>query len=155
LAEQGNGKQRLTCPECGRTFTRAASLGAHRRMAHGVEGARATTRTASARRRATAATPTRTRARSAAVAAVAGTNKGGGRSQARPTNKTASGGPAAATARRGARSRRASARATDGAGVDRDALLRALFPKGLPPREQTIRAVSAWLDEAERLAKQR
>lgn len=29
----------FTCPECGKTFTRAASLGAHRSRAHGVAGA--------------------------------------------------------------------------------------------------------------------
>ena len=28
----------LTCPECGKTFTRAASLGAHRQRAHGIAG---------------------------------------------------------------------------------------------------------------------
>jgi hypothetical protein len=28
----------LTCPECGKTFTRPASLGAHRNRAHGVAG---------------------------------------------------------------------------------------------------------------------
>lgn len=31
----------FTCPECGKTFTRAASLGAHRSRAHGVAGASA------------------------------------------------------------------------------------------------------------------
>jgi uncharacterized C2H2 Zn-finger protein len=29
----------LTCPECGKTFSRAASLGAHRNRAHGIAGA--------------------------------------------------------------------------------------------------------------------
>lgn len=29
----------FTCPECGKTFTRAASLGAHRSRAHGISGA--------------------------------------------------------------------------------------------------------------------
>ena len=29
----------FTCPECGKTFSRAASLGAHRQRAHGVAGA--------------------------------------------------------------------------------------------------------------------
>ena len=28
----------LTCPECGKTFTRAAAFGAHRKMTHGVAG---------------------------------------------------------------------------------------------------------------------
>jgi hypothetical protein len=36
--------------------------------------------------------------------------------------------------------------------VNRDALLQALFPNGTPAREQVIRAVNAWLDEAGRLA---
>jgi hypothetical protein len=30
-------------------------------------------------------------------------------------------------------------------------LLEALFPNGIPPRQEVIRAVNAWLDEAERL----
>jgi uncharacterized C2H2 Zn-finger protein len=68
------------CPECGKTFSRAASLGAHRNRAHGVTGAskRRTTRTApaakssgtetgrsrgSARRNTAAATTPRTRPR--------------------------------------------------------------------------------------------
>jgi hypothetical protein len=29
----------FTCPECGRTFTRAASLGAHRHQSHKIPGA--------------------------------------------------------------------------------------------------------------------
>jgi hypothetical protein len=37
--------------------------------------------------------------------------------------------------------------------VDRDQLLQALFPNGVPPREDVIRRVSSWLDEAERLTK--
>jgi hypothetical protein len=39
--------------------------------------------------------------------------------------------------------------------IDRDALLAALFPEGVPPRESVIRELAAWLDQAERLAKQR
>jgi hypothetical protein len=31
--------EEFKCPECGRTFTRAAALGAHRRQAHGIAGA--------------------------------------------------------------------------------------------------------------------
>jgi hypothetical protein len=31
-------------------------------------------------------------------------------------------------------------------------LLAALFPEGLPPREEVIQAVGSWLDDAERLA---
>lgn len=36
-----DGASELICPECGRTFERAAALGAHRRRAHGVAGATA------------------------------------------------------------------------------------------------------------------
>jgi hypothetical protein len=39
--------------------------------------------------------------------------------------------------------------------VDRDALLNALFPSGIPARENVIREVGAWLDEAERLSRTR
>lgn len=100
----------LTCPECGKSFTRAASLGAHRQRAHGVAGTSKKTtgsrRTAS-RRRAPASTP-------------------------------------AALSRQ----------ARDGqTGLDRDQLLRALFPNGVPPQEAVIRRVGDWLDEAERLKK--
>jgi hypothetical protein len=31
----------FTCPECGRSFTRAAALGAYRKMTHGVAGSSA------------------------------------------------------------------------------------------------------------------
>jgi hypothetical protein len=36
--------------------------------------------------------------------------------------------------------------------INRDALLRMLFPNGVPAREAAIRDVNSWLDEAERLA---
>lgn len=32
------GDSTFTCPECGKTFTRAAALGAHRSRAHGIAG---------------------------------------------------------------------------------------------------------------------
>jgi hypothetical protein len=41
------------------------------------------------------------------------------------------------------------------AAVNGDALLAALFPNGVPPREYVIRELAQWLDQAERLAKQR
>jgi hypothetical protein len=50
-ATQAGGE--FTCPECGKTFTRAASLGAHRQRAHGIAGS--SKKTASRRRRATQA----------------------------------------------------------------------------------------------------
>jgi hypothetical protein len=37
--------------------------------------------------------------------------------------------------------------------LDRDALLQALFPNGIPAQEQVIRDINAWLDQAERLAR--
>jgi hypothetical protein len=52
--------------------------------------------------------------------------------------------------------RRAGAQSTNtSSGIDRDALLVTLFPDGVPPREQVIRELSAWLDQAEKLAKLR
>ena len=102
----------LTCPECGRTFTRAAALGAHRKLKHGVAGSRATARA----NRATSRRPARTTA---------------------------------------ARRRVTTPAATDGVGqgIDRDALLAAVFPSGIPPRQDVIAQVNAWLDEGERLAR--
>jgi hypothetical protein len=61
--------------------------------------------------------------------------------------------PAASTAGRGGRrSTESRARASSGT-VNRDSLLQALFPSGIPARESVIRDVNSWLDEAERLAK--
>lgn len=104
-----NEAQLLTCPECGRTFTRPAALGAHRRQAHGVLGASAVARRAPARRASSrrSGAATRRRGRGAAIA-------------------------------RGS--------------VDRDALLQAVFPDGLPAREAVIRAANEWLNQAEELA---
>jgi uncharacterized C2H2 Zn-finger protein len=112
------------CPECGRTFTRAASLGAHRRRAHGVAGAASTkksTRTGTTRRR-------------------------GAGSRRRTTSAT----PASAT-----RARSTASNGRDGAKVDRNALLAALFPNGIPPREEVIQAANRWLDDAEQLTRMR
>ena len=114
-AKETSAVDALTCPECGKTFTRAAALGAHRKMTHGVAG---TSKNASRKR--TNATVSRKRA----------TTSGTGR-------------PTAAVSTGAARS------------VDRDALLRALFPAGIPPRQDVIEAVNAWLNEAERLARTR
>jgi uncharacterized C2H2 Zn-finger protein len=118
----------LKCPECGRTFARAAALGAHRRQAHGVVGASSQSR-ASGRR-------------SARTAASSSASRGTG-----------------ATTRR-SRSTSAAASSSDGRGrsgraADRDALLKAIFPGGIPPKEDVIRAANAWLDDAERLARMR
>jgi hypothetical protein len=125
MATTATGKTRspnteLKCPECGKTFTRAAALGAHRRMTHGVVG---TSANATANRKSTSS-----------------------RSRRRATAASASNG-------RAPRSTRAAAATSTS--VDRDALLRTLFPNGIPPREDVIAQTSAWLNEAERLARSR
>ena len=108
----------LTCPECGKTFTRAAALGAHRKMTHGVAG---TSKNATGKR--TNATDSRTRRTT-----TTGANRG------RSTTAVSNGGAQP---------------------VDRDALLRTLFPAGIPPRQDVITQINAWLDEAERLGRSR
>jgi hypothetical protein len=111
--QAGDSTATLTCPECGRTFTRAAALGAHRRMTHGVAG---TSANASTQRKRTA-------------------------SRARTTSSAPT-----------PRGRRRTAPATSNGNIDRDALLVALFPNGIPPRQEVIVRTNAWLDEAEQLA---
>ena len=111
--------KQLTCPECGRIFTRPAALGAHRRRAHGVLGASSVKK------------------------------RNGGRASRRTRGMA-----------NGQRTRAVSAgrtgRSGNGAGsINRDALLAAIFPHGIPPREQVMRAANQWLDEAERLARLR
>lgn len=96
--------QVFTCPECGKTFSRAASLGAHRNRAHGVAGRSTSSATKASTPKVSCATRN---------------------ASARPANST----------------------------VDRDALLGALFPNGIPARESVIRELNAWLDQAERLAR--
>ncbi|MFN2468040.1 MAG: C2H2-type zinc finger protein [Gaiellaceae bacterium] len=108
--ESGSQSGQFTCPECGRTFARAAALGAHRRS-HGVAGRKSSAKRAGRRRR-TSST------RSAATT--------------RATTRTSGTPPAA--------------------GVDRNALLRGVFPSGVPASTEALSAVGAWLDEAERLA---
>jgi C2H2 type zinc finger protein len=119
------GVAQLKCPECGRTFTRAAALGAHRR-AHGVKGSSAQSRSrrsASRRGASSSATGSDSRQR----------RSGTGRATANSGRRQGSG--------------------TRKASVDRDALLQALFPNGMPARESIIRSVNEWLNEAERLAR--
>ena len=114
--------EQFQCPECGRTFARAAALGAHRRRAHGVVGAT-------------------TQARA----------KRGARSRTTSASTTAVRASAASSAANGRRTSRAARRASESQ-LDRDALLQRIFPGGVPAREAVIRAANAWLDEAERLA---
>lgn len=105
----------FTCPECGKTFTRAAALGAHRSRTHGIKGSS---------KRGASSGSSRTASRSR------GARRPNGRSTSSP--------------RQGARDGSA-------AQFDRNQLLQTLFPQGVPPKEDVIRAVGSWLDEAERL----
>ena len=106
----------LTCPECGKTFTRAAALGAHRKITHGIPG---TSKNATGKPASTA-----------------------------PARK-----PRTTTNTRRARTTTTAAPNSPAQTVDRDALLRTLFPAGIPPRQDLIHQVNDWLNEAERLAR--
>ena len=130
------GAGEFVCPECGRTFTRAAALGAHRSRVHGVAGVSAKTR--SRARRAGGATTNTASAGNRAGSLTPATRK--------PRRASATG--QASGGRRGRRSSSAGA-----SSVNRDGLLEALFPGGIPARENILREVSTWLDEAERIAK--
>jgi uncharacterized C2H2 Zn-finger protein len=109
-------EETFECPECGRTFTRAASLGAHRRRAHGVAGQ-------SKRERQAIKRPSTSQ-----------TSRGRGRRSDAATATAASDGQPQP-------------------GVDRSALLKQVFPGGIPPRDDVVRRLNAWLDEAEQLAR--
>jgi Zinc finger, C2H2 type len=128
---QPASQQEFKCPECGRTFTRAAALGAHRRQAHGVVGTSSSARAAG--RRSRPATTAGTPATGKSVASK------------RRSNRSSNGGARKSASTAGRR--------RTGSPTDRDALLKALFPNGIPPREDVIRAVNGWLDDAERLAR--
>jgi uncharacterized C2H2 Zn-finger protein len=121
----GGSDGTLKCPECGKTFTRAASLGAHRNRAHGVAGASTRAR--------------RTRARRGHRNGGSTTRRGAGTQTTRQQSTRAPG----------------PARSSDGSrsGINRDALLQSIFPNGVPAREEVIRRANAWLDEAELLAR--
>jgi hypothetical protein len=75
------------------------------------------------------------------------------------SSANAAGNRSAASRKRSAaaprRRRATTATASNGStqGIDRDALLRTLFPNGIPPRQDVIGQVNSWLDEAERLAR--
>jgi hypothetical protein len=116
------------CPECGKRFRSPAGLGSHRRRAHGVVGATA-------------------KSRAGSVAAAERAASAGRRVSA------SNGGGASRSGASATRARRPGGSARRDSTVDRDALLRAVFPQGVPPRESVIRDLSAWLDAAERLAR--
>ena len=135
----GSSDGQLVCPECGRSFVTPAGLGAHRSRVHGVAGSsRPRARSRSGRNPAAGSAATRSR-RTAASAATAASS---GRSA------TSSNG------RRRARSR-STAGARQAAGLDRDALLRVVFPAGVPARAEVIAALTPWLEGATRLARLR
>ena len=119
----GSDDGTLTCPDCGKTFTRAASLGAHRNRAHGVAGA--STRAQRTRR---------------------GHTHGGGTTRRSAVVQTTR--QQTTRARR-----RSSSSDDGRSGINRDALLQSIFPNGVPAREEVIRRANAWLDEAEQLAR--
>jgi hypothetical protein len=120
-ATSGAGGAALTCPECGRTFSRPAALGAHRSRVHGVAGS---SQNARSRRNRTTAPAQQRRARQTATPAPSRSSNGATRRSARD-------------------------------GVDHNALLRTLFPDGIPPKHETIAAVNDWLAQADTLARQR
>jgi uncharacterized C2H2 Zn-finger protein len=131
--KQQTTQEEFKCPECGRTFTRAAALGAHRRQAHGVAG---TSKRSGPARKGSARTTT-----SAARTATRRSSTNGGSIRRR--------------SRGAASSTSASNDGRGRGGADRDALLKALFPNGIPPKERIIRAANRWLDDAETLARMR
>jgi C2H2-type zinc finger len=134
--KQPAGQGEFKCPECGRTFGRAAALGAHRRQAHGIAGTSSQSRS-------------RARRTGRTTAAVAAASSSSGRSR-----RSASSGVRRSRSTSTTASSNDDRRRGQGA-ADRDTLLKALFPNGIPPKEDVIRAVNVWLDDAERLARMR
>jgi C2H2-type zinc finger len=133
-AQQQRGEDKggeYVCPECGRAFARPQALGAHRRAAHGIAGS------------SRGSAPRRRRRQARATAAEATGTAGAQPSEASRPRRRSGGG-----------NRRGVTRA-ERPSVNHDALLESLFPNGIPAREQVIRAVNAWLDEADRLAQMR
>jgi hypothetical protein len=148
-ASNGSSTGAFVCPECGREFSRASALGAHRKRSHGVAG---TSRSAGPR-------DSSSRLRRPRQTATGGLTAAGTTSGA----ATAAGATTTATRRRRAPSRVGSTRGRGGARArtspdstaTHDALLRALFPNGVPARASVIAALEPWLAEADRLARMR
>ena len=95
----------FVCPECGKSFSRAQALGAHRSRTHGVAGTS----------RAARATSKRTGTKSAAPGRRATASKRPGRRSAR----------------------------SGGMQFDRDKVLAAVFPNGVPPKAERDRGAGA------------
>jgi hypothetical protein len=125
MSAQAGTTGETVCPECGRSFKRPSALGAHRWQAHRIAG---TSPQARSRRR---------------TAKAASGPAGGGRRNGERALQTEPGGSEARSA------------ADAASVVDRDALLRIVFPNGIPVRDDVIRYVTRWLDEAEMLARLR
>jgi Zinc finger, C2H2 type len=123
---QPDKSKEFVCPECGRTFTRAAALGSHRRNAHNVVGAASQSRAQTAEPATkTSRTPTTTKRRRTGTTT---------KTTATPAGRSSS--------------------PSNGA-LNRDALLQTLFPNCIPAKENVIRSANSWLDEAERLTRLR
>jgi hypothetical protein len=76
-----------------------------------------------------------------------------GRGRGAPRSRNGSGSRRRPRSRRTAQASRGQASAPVSARVDRDALLQALFPAGIPAKESVLESVNRWLEEAERLAR--
>jgi hypothetical protein len=126
MAAQTGTAEETVCPECGRTFKRPSALGAHRWQAHRVAGS----------------SPQARSRRRTAKKSAAGAPAAAGRDLERALPAGSADGEARSTA-------------SEDAAVDRDALLRIVFPNGIPVRDDVIRYVTRWLDEAEALARLR
>jgi hypothetical protein len=129
----------FVCPECGRSFIRAAALGSHRSRIHGIAGRSARSKQRGRRQR---------RSTSKTTAVATGRSAAATSASRQPATARRTPGP---TRRRSGQTSSSPSRNS----IDRDALLKALFPNGIPASEQAIRAVSVWLDDAERLARMR
>lgn len=126
----------FVCPECGKSFTRAASLGAHRNRVHGVAGS-----------------STQARARRSVSSRPANSARKSRSATAAPTSTAPKTTAARSTKARKLRTAEVRQRRRSSGAVNRDALLGSLFPNGIPARESVIREANEWLDQAERLAK--
>jgi hypothetical protein len=140
----------FVCPECGREFSLASALGAHRKRSHGVAG---TSRSA---------TPSSSRVRR--IGQAAASSGTAARTKNRIVTRAGATPATTATTRRRRSSARggstrgrvaAQARSSPNSTTTHDALLRALFPNGVPARASVIAALEPWLAEADRLARMR
>jgi uncharacterized C2H2 Zn-finger protein len=135
----GRTSGEFKCSECGRVFERSQSLGAHRRQAHGVAGE--STRSQS-RARATMRAGSTTSRRGAA--AVGASRPRAAASVPRTRRSTSSGSQTSGGRASGAGSRNTDGRRTQqDSGVDRNQLLRTLFPSGIPASEEAG-STTAW-----------